>query len=82
MAYMLVGFDPAETEARLFERFDRMVARGIRPYPMVYDRSRRDLVAFQRWACTGLYRSVPWSEYRHNARRRDDPGPDLFGEAA
>lgn len=69
MAYMLVGFDPTETEERRFHRFARMVERGIRPYPMVYDRSRRDLTAFQRWAVTGLYRAVAWADYRHNARR-------------
>lgn len=69
MVYMLVGFAKDETEERIFHRFNRMVERGIRPYPMVYDRTRRDLVAFQRWVVTGLYRAVPWADYRHNARR-------------
>jgi hypothetical protein len=41
-----------------------MVARGIKPYPMVFDRSRKDLLAFQRWVVMGLYRIVPWNEYR------------------
>lgn len=84
MAYMLIGFDRRETMERILYRFGKMVARGIRPYPMVYDRSRRDLVAFQRWVITGLYRdpNCPWTEYRHNARRREDRGPDLFVEAA
>lgn len=82
MAYMLIGFDPSETEARILHRFGRMAERGIRPYPMVYDRSRRDLVALQRWAITGLYRAVPWTEYRHNARRRDRDAADLFAEVA
>jgi hypothetical protein len=71
MVYMLIGWDPIETEERIFRRFNRMVERGIEPYPMVYDRRRRDLCAFQRWAVTGLYRSVPWSEYRHYARRKE-----------
>jgi hypothetical protein len=31
---------------------------------MVYDRSRADLLCFQRWVITGLYRFVPWDEYR------------------
>lgn len=69
MAYMLIGFDPAETWARIFHRFERMVERGILPYPMVYDRGRRDLLDFQRWVVTGLYRAVPWSEYAPNAKR-------------
>ncbi len=64
MAYMLIGFDPAETWDRIWRRFQRMVEQEIRPYPMVYDRSRADLLCFQRWAITGLYRFVPWKEYR------------------
>jgi hypothetical protein len=78
MAYMLVGFDPAETWERLLYRFDKMVEMGIRPYPMVYDRSRKDLLAFQRWAVTGLYRAVAWADYQHSASRealqRNDGG--------
>ena len=31
-------------------------------------RSRRDLLAFQRWVVTGLYRIVPWDEFRHDAK--------------
>lgn len=46
-----------------WHRFNRMTERGIRPFPMVYDRKRTDLIAFQRWACRGLYRVVPWNEY-------------------
>lgn len=62
--YMLIGYAKGETwEARL-HRFNELVALGCEPYPMVYDRSRGDLKAFQRWAVTGLYRAVPWSEYR------------------
>lgn len=64
MACMLVGFDPAETMERILYRFTRMTERGIRPYPMPFDQRRRDLKAFQRWAVTGLYRAVPWAEYR------------------
>jgi hypothetical protein len=55
-------YDPAETTEQMFHRFDRMVERGIRPYPMVFDRLRRDLVAFQRRAVTDLYRAASWSE--------------------
>ena len=73
MAYMLVGFDPSETFDRMMYRFNRMVEREIRPYPMVYDRSRKELRAFQRWAVTGLYRAVPWADYQHNARKSDLP---------
>jgi hypothetical protein len=68
MVYMLVGYDKNETWERLWHRFNAMVARGIKPYPMVYDRSRKDLLAFQRWVVMGLYRIVPWDEYRNDAK--------------
>ncbi len=64
MAYMLVGFDKRETWEAIWHRFHRMVDRGILPYPMVFDRSRKDLTAFQRWVITGLYRAVSWEDYR------------------
>ena len=64
MAYMLIGFDSRETWEAIWHRFNRMVELGIKPYPMVYDRSRKDLTAFQRWVNLGLYRIVPWDEYR------------------
>lgn len=77
MVYMLVGFDKRETWDAIWHRFNAMVARGIRPYPMVYDRSRKDLTAFQRWVNTGLYRIVPWAEYRskHKAHAANCPDP-------
>lgn len=76
MAYMLVGFDPVETWEGIHHRFDRMVERGIRPYPMVYDRKRLDLKQFQRWAARGLYRAVPWSEYDPGAKAKNKPAPE------
>jgi hypothetical protein len=63
MAYMLIGFDKAETWDRIWHRFNRMVERGIEPYPMVFDRSRKDLTKFQRWVVTGLYRAVKYEDY-------------------
>lgn len=77
MAYMLCGFAKDETFERVMYRFEKMVERGIKPYPMVYDRTRRDLLMFQRWALTGLYRIVPWPEYRHRTRA-GDPGVPLL----
>jgi len=63
MAYMLIGFDPSETWGRIWHRFNRMVERGIKPYPMVYNRSRSDLRCFQRWVIMGQYRFIKWNEY-------------------
>lgn len=72
--YMLVGYDAAETWSRIFYRFERMTEMGIEPFVMVKDRSRLDLRAFQRWANLGLYRIVPWAEYRSpHALRRTSP---------
>lgn len=68
MAYMLIGYDKTETWARIWHRFNRMVERGIEPYPMVYDRARSDLKCFQRWVITGLYRIVPWNEYERSTK--------------
>jgi hypothetical protein len=87
MAYMLIGFDKRETWEAIWHRFNRMVERGIRPYPMVYDRSRKDLLKFQRWVITGLYRAVPWEEYVGSATKArvarmkaaEHPVADLFG---
>lgn len=40
LVYMLIGYDKRETWERVLYRFNRMVERKIRPYPMVYDRDR------------------------------------------
>jgi hypothetical protein len=69
MAYMLIGYDPLETWDRIWHRFNEMVARDIKPYPMVFNKQRRpDLVSFQRWVITGIYRYVPWNEYKRSTR--------------
>lgn len=71
MTYMLIGCDPEENWDRIWHRFNRMIERGISPYPMVYDRSRKDLLAFQRWVITGLYRIVPWDEYKRGTKSQE-----------
>jgi hypothetical protein len=69
MPYMLVGYDKRETWDRIWHRFNRMVASGIEPYPMVFDCRAvnpslyRELKKFQRWVVTGLYRAVPFADY-------------------
>lgn len=92
MSYMLVGFFKNETWETITHRFERMVERGIRPYPMVYDcretdpERYRQLKKFQRWAVTGLYRAVPFKDY-DAGRKAGAPGTDrqqslLLEEAA
>lgn len=68
MAYMLIGYDPKETWEAIWHRFGEMVRRDIEPYPMVYDRSRKDLCRFQRWVVTGLYRAVRFEDYDANMK--------------
>lgn len=66
--YMLIGFDKPETWERIWYRFGRLVERGMEPYPMVYDRSRRDLLCFQRWVVRGLYRTISWPDYKRSTK--------------
>jgi hypothetical protein len=82
MVYMLIGYDKRETWERVLYRFDRMVERRIRPYPMVYgERDRtlptsngrleeRTLAEFQRWAVRRLYTVTPFEFYDGRARTR------------
>lgn len=74
MVYMLIGFkggpddpnklNPPETEEEIFYRFNEMVAMGCRPYPMVYDRTKKMLTDFQRWVIRRYYEFIPWSDYK------------------
>jgi hypothetical protein len=82
LVYMLVGYDKRETWERVMYRFQKMTARGIRPYPMIYgDRTRtlplgghngrldrRTLSEFQRWAIRRAYTFIPFEHYDVNAR--------------
>lgn len=93
LVYMLVGYDARETWERLFYRFDKMAARGIRPYPMVFgDGGRtlplgghnarighRTLSEFQRWVIRKAYTFVPFENYDVNAKGRGNTNQlDVF----
>ena len=80
MAYMLIGYDPAETMEKIFYRFEKMVARGVLPYPMVFDRSKKHLREFQRWVVTGLYRAIPFSEYKVSYKSKPETEPRTLFE--
>lgn len=71
MTYMLVGYDKNETWERIWHRFNRMVERGIMPYPMVFDSGRKDLKAFQRWVVMGLYNAVTWEDYESPSKSQE-----------
>lgn len=64
MVYMLIGYDPQETWERIFHRFNKMVERGIRPYPMVYNNGNKELKRFQRWVIRRYYEFIKWEDYQ------------------
>lgn len=90
MAYMLIGYDPSETWERILYRFERMKARDIMPYPMVFgERERRmplgntnqnvshlTLAKFQRWVIKRYHEIFPFEEYGN--RVRDENQAELF----
>lgn len=92
MAYMLIGWDKRETWERVFYRLNKMVALGIRPYPMVHgerDRAlplggcnmrieRRTLREFQRWVIRKAYTFIPFEHYDVNAKGRAVPEQEVL----
>lgn len=92
-AYMLVGYDPRETWERVIYRLNKMQARGIWPYPMIYgDKNRglplggcnqriahRRLFEFQRYVIRKAYEFIEFEDYDASAKgRRDTHQQDLF----
>lgn len=69
MVYMLVGYDPSETWERIFYRFDKMVERGVLPYPMVYNNQDKELKRFQRWVIMRYYKVMPFDQFSKENRR-------------
>jgi hypothetical protein len=94
LVYMLVGYDKRETWERVLYRLNRMVDRGVRPYPMIFgDRNRglplggsnqrverRTLGEFQRWVIRRLYQFVPFEAYDTAIRTTPEAQASLFGE--
>lgn len=88
LAYMLIGYDKRETWERVMYRFEKMVARGIRPYPMIHGQrirtlplgqsnqriGHRTLDEFQRWAIRKAYTFIPFEGYDVNAKGRGVAG--------
>ncbi len=78
MVYMLIGYDPDETWERIMYRFERMKARGILVYQMVYQNRRPDLKWFQRWVIQRFHQVIPWEKFSlqglRTARLREREG--------
>ncbi len=97
MAYMLVGYDKRDSWERVLYRFNKMVTRGIRPFPMIYGDRRRTLPLgayngrvghkplweFQKWAVRRYYELMPFEAFDNNAKARpDERQAVLFNDAA
>lgn len=82
MVFMLVGYAKNETWKDIWYRFRKMVDLGIAPFPMVYDRARKDLLCFQRYVNTGLYRIISWLEYDRETKTQEsiDGWTDVYRE--
>lgn len=92
LVYMLVGYDRRETWKRLLYRFDKMVERGIRPFPMIYgDRYRllplggcnqriahKPLWQFQKYVVRRYYEFMAFEDFDNNAKRTVSAQADLF----
>ena len=63
MVYMLVGYDPAETENDRLFRQARLREWGCRPYPMPFQRTR-ELIGFQRWVIGAYDKRFSWSQWK------------------
>ncbi len=81
MAYMLVGYAKGETMEQVMYRYEKMRARGVMPYPMVYDRSNKELCRFQRWVVGRYAEIMPFSEFSNSGRvraKKATGSPTLF----
>ena len=87
MAYMLTGFSRGETLEQIQYRHGRMVALGIKPYPMVHPRFRdenpdhyRMLRRFQSWAVSPAQKACRFEDFRtdHRAPETSAVIADLF----
>lgn len=84
MVYMLVGLDPRETWEKIFYRYNRMMERGVRPYPMPFHKLRfinqthyRDLKHFQSWITSGAHKKCAFKEF-NRSHKPSDPEGDLL----
>jgi hypothetical protein len=80
LVYMLIGYAKGETMDDVIWRFNEIKQRGSFPFPMVYDRSRRDLRDFARWAIRGIHNVCSFDEYRSGIKKQDKSLGDFFDE--
>lgn len=89
MVYMLIGYDRRETWDKIFYRYNRMMERGVRPYPMPFHKLRftnqahyRRLRQFQAWIIRGTHKKTPFEEFNANHKPTPPEGDLLKWMAA
>lgn len=65
LVYMLISYQPGETEDDWLLRQSELRAYGALPYPMPYVRNPLT-VGFQRWVIKGYDMVVPWQRFKDN----------------
>lgn len=77
MVYFLCNYWEKGLTADVWERFNRMVEIGLRPYPMVFDVQGADaeIKSFQTWVIRRAYMKVPFLDYK---KRQVIPSKTLF----
>lgn len=75
MAYMLIGYRIEETVEEILYRIEKMKAKNILPYPMVYtkpnEKPKKHLKDIQRWVIRKYYQFIPFSEYTTNPKSQN-----------
>ncbi len=89
MVYMLIGYDRRETWEKIFYRYERMMERGVRPYPMPFHKLRftnqaryRELRRFQGWIIRGSHKKCAFKDFRSDHRAPPEDGELLKRMAA
>ncbi len=92
LVYMLIGYDKRETWERVMFRFEKMTARGVRPFPMIYGDKHRTLPLggcnrrighkplweFQKFVIRRYYEIMPFEEFDNNAKMRTPTQHEMF----
>lgn len=82
MVYFLCNYWQKGLTSDVWERFNRMVEIGLRPYPMVFEKETADrrLCDFQTWVIRRAYMKIPFHNYvRSGYVERDYTNAFSFG---
>lgn len=70
MVYFLCNFWDKGLTDDIWYRFNQMIALGLKPYPMVFDKENasQELKNFQRWVIRRNYFTVPFEDYNRSGK--------------